>query len=353
MDNNSFSVSYAFNTIIGIQFVSTNLERVDGVFNEFPVDGDITITFDMPVALGNYSGWVVLTDATPQVVATDVTLSADSLTVTIDPDYDLEPGSNYSLSYRVYSTIEGDYDERVIAFSTAEVITIPAQVTGFALDMGASWEADYNTTAIDFTWENDPTADIDYYYIYARDDHMNSDFVRVAFVAASSYLYEQTLTVTLPSSFDYFSGVPITPFLFGTEVSYGITASNDAGEGPVSTLIAVTDGTAPTPSLAKVGGGTCNNPGGTPMTVTLALTMVSNEYMADIAPTVNVVEAGGDPAAMLDDAAVTFVWDPDMNSGIFTFIVPAATNYAGDEFRITGLEDTSGNLVSEYIFVLP
>ena len=350
MDNSPFTVTYAFNTVTGIQFVSTNLERVDGLFDEFAVDADITLVFDMPVDLSVHSGWVVLSDATPQFVATDVTAVAE--TVTIDPDYDLEPGSNYSLSYRIYSTIEGDYDERVIPFSTAEVVTAPVAVTGFALDMGAGWDADYNTTAVDFTWENDPTADVDYYYIYARDDYMNSDFVRVAFVVASNYLYDQSLTVTLPASFDYFAGAPQTPFLFGTEVSYGITAYNDAGESPVSTLIAVTDGTAPTPNLTKDGGGTCNNPGGSPMTVTLSLTM-GGEYMADVAPTVNVVEAGGDPAAALDETTVTFEWDPDMNSGTFTFTVPAATNYAGDEFRVTGLEDTSGNQASEYIFVLP
>ena len=44
LDNNSYIGYYTFATIEGIEFISTNLERVDGVYNNFPISSNIELT---------------------------------------------------------------------------------------------------------------------------------------------------------------------------------------------------------------------------------------------------------------------------------------------------------------------
>ena len=145
-DNNSYSDDLNFETLEGIEFVWTNLERVNSVFDEFSDTSNIEIIFTMAVNLNNYNGYVTLSDEANTLVSISLS-TTDSTTLIIDPLYNLEPGQDYTLEWKVYSTIEGDYDDGGQDFETMSDVTAPAQVTGFTIDMGDDWTADWNTTS--------------------------------------------------------------------------------------------------------------------------------------------------------------------------------------------------------------
>ncbi|MCH8070289.1 MAG: Ig-like domain-containing protein, partial [Candidatus Marinimicrobia bacterium] len=341
LDNNNFSDTYSFATQEGIQFVKTNLENVDGVFKEFPVDSNIELTFSMAVDLSNYNGYVRLYDESNALVSTEQSLSTDSLTVIIDPLYDLEAGQGYTMNYVVHSYIEGDYDSDSFPFQSATDITIPAQVTGFAIDMGDSWKADWNTTSITFKWSR--VTGVDGYRIYAKDNHNNSDFVRVGSFSAQDYVTEQSGTVSLPSQFDYYADDGIqTPFSNSTEITFKIAAYNDAGEGTFSSALIVKDETGPTGNLFGQSG-SANNSFGT-SEIEFTITFSASEYLdGNATPSVSFIETGGDPNYKLPSSAVSFEWDNDLMRGVFTITVPAGKDGSGDIFTASAFKDNSGN----------
>lgn len=344
MDNNDFSGNYNFDTQEGIEFVRTNLERVDGIFDQFPVASDIELIFSMPIDLGNYNGYVRLYDAAFERVSITTTFSTDSLTVSINSRNDLEPGLDYTLDYKVYSTIEGDFDNNNINFQTAVDIAAPEQITGFSLDrdqLGGSWTADWNTTDIAFKWNT--VADCDGYRIYANDNRNNSDIILVASINVADYVIEQSTWVFLSSfpQFDYFADDGIqTPFTGGTQISFQITAYNTAGEGQFSSTINVADNTAPTGILIQ--SGSALNPSALD-TQTFTVVFIASEYCDPTEPTFGFVESGGDPNYVLPSNAVSFEWDTDMKGGLYTITVPATEDGSGDNFFISNFNDSSGN----------
>lgn len=338
-DNNSFSETLDFETQEGIEFVWTNLERIDGVFDEFPIDSNIVITFTMEVDLNNYSGYVNLYDKDNAVVLTS--LSTDSTTLIIDPYYNLEPEQDYTLDYKVYSYIEGDYDFDLINFETASDDTIPAQVSGFAVDMGDDWTADWNTTSITFKWNTVGNADS--YRIYAKDNGDNTDLVRVALFSAQDYVTDQSGTVYLSSypQFDYYDDDGIqTPFTNGTEITFQIVAYNDVGEGTFSDAVVVKDETAPTISISQ--DGSADNTTGENAEFVVDLDYQIEYCSSTNNPTFTLVEYGGDPDYVLPSSAIVWVWDPDLRDGQATVTVPDGKCGAGD-MLITTVSDNSGN----------
>ena len=116
LDNNNFSGNYVFSTIEGISFISTNLERVDGVFNEFPITSNIELMFSMAIDWGTYGGFVYLYDSYNNVIVGVPTVSTNK--VIFNPTSDLEFNEDYIISWRIYSSIDGDYDSGNIYFST-------------------------------------------------------------------------------------------------------------------------------------------------------------------------------------------------------------------------------------------
>ena len=338
-DNNSFSETLDFETQEGIEFVWTNLERIDGVFDEFPIDSNIVITFTMEVDLNNYNGYVNLYDEDNALVLTS--LSTDSTTLIIDPLYNLEPGRDYALYYKVYSTIEGDYDLGQINFETASDVTVPAQVSGFAVDMGDDWTADWNTTSITFKWNTIDNADG--YRIYAKDNGDNTDLVQVASFSAQDYVNEQSGTVYLNSypQFDYYDDDDIqTPFTNGTELTFEIFAYNDAGEGTFSDAVVVKDETAPTISISQ--DGSADNTTGENAEFVVDLDYQIEYCSSTNNPTFTFVEYGGDSDYVLLSSTIVWVWDPDLRDGQATVTVPDGKCGAGD-MLITTVSDNSGN----------
>jgi len=348
-DNNSFSETLDFETQEGIEFVWANLERVDGLFDEFPIDSNIEITFTMEVDLDNYNGYVNLSDENGAIVSTTESLSADLKTLIIDPLYNLEPDQDYSLNYKVYSTIEGDYDDGNFNFKTASDVTVPGQITGFAVDMGDDWAADWNTTSITFKCNTVDNADE--YRIYAKDNGYNTDLVRVGSFSNLDYVTDQSGTVYLNSypQFDYYGDDGIqTPFSGGIELTFKIVGYNDAGEGTFSDAVVVKDETAPTGSLNQ--SGSANNSASTD-TQTFTVGFTANEYLDAATPSYGFIENGGDAVYVLPNSSVSFEWNSDMKGGVFTITVPAGSDGSGDIFYIDGFKDSSGNTVDGSISI--
>ena len=345
-DNNSYSDNRSFETLEGIEFVSINLERVDGVFDEFSVTSNIEIMFTMAVDLNNYNGGVALLDDDGFLVSTS--LSTDSTTLIIDPLSDLEPGQDYSLQWQVYSTIEGDYDEGGQDFETMSDVTAPAQVAGFAIDMEEDWMADWNTTSITFKWNLIDNADG--YRIYAKDNGDNTDLIRLGTFFGNDDDTDVSGTVSLPSQFDYYDDDGIqTPFTGGTELTFQIVAYNDAGEGTYSASVTVGDETSPVVTSFNQSG-TADNPDST-STQSFTVDLSANEYLSGADPTFGFVESGGDTNYVLPNSSVSLDWDSDMMGGTFTVVVPAGKDGSGDEFFITNLKDASENASSDTVRV--
>ncbi|MBU0473778.1 MAG: carboxypeptidase regulatory-like domain-containing protein [Bacteroidetes bacterium] len=118
-DNNLFSESFTFGTKQGIQFVKTNLERTDGIFDEFSIFNNIEITFSENVDLNNKDGYVYLIDENSEIGQTTNSISPqDTKTLVINPIENMKYDHNYTLSYKVYSTYERDYASGLISFRT-------------------------------------------------------------------------------------------------------------------------------------------------------------------------------------------------------------------------------------------
>lgn len=348
-DHNNYTASLNFDTQQGMQYVRTNLERIHGIFDEFPIDSDIEITFDMAVDLSNINGYARLRDASNALVSTSLSTSADSTTLIIHPRYDLEPGTTYSLSYVAYSTIPGDYESNTFQFTTALDVTLPGQVTGFNLDMGDQWTADWNTRTISFQWNSQ--TNVAGYHIYARDNKDNSDLILIGSYSSQEFTSVISGSISLGSypQFDLYANDGIqTPFSGGTQLTFKIVAYNDAGEGVFADSIVIADETDPTGNLYQ------NNSADNtfyPYPRQVTVDFSASEYLSATVPTFGFTEAGGDTTFVLDNSTVTFEWDSDMQGGVFTITVPDTTDASGDYFYITGFRDNSGNTYSDSLGV--
>ncbi len=337
LDKNAFAKEYNFKTQRGIEFVSTNLERAQNIYDEFPIDSNIEIVFSMAVVMSNPMSYVSLFDSSGAYVMTSITLSGDSKTLIINPQDGLEPDQEYYLEYRVYSSIPGDFDEGEFDFETESEITAPGQVASFVLNEPTGWHADWNTTSINFRWYG--IASAEGYVIFAKDNNHNDDWIAIGQFDAQDDEIWQYGSINLPSQFDYYDNDGWqTPFLYNTEVTFTVLAYNSAGVGPFSGEIALADNTAPTATLVQ-SGSLDNSGGGSTATVTMSFD--ANEYLNSTL-TFSVSEAGGSATFVLPTENVVYHWNNNMWGGTFTVSVPADSNGAGDTFTIN-FQDTNGN----------
>jgi hypothetical protein len=334
-DSNPFSEEFYFETQEGIEFVSTNLERAQNIYDQFPVGSNIEITFTMPVDLDNIKSQVMLLDSAHSFVYIDISTSSNTLI--IDPQDGLEYDQKYYLMFKVYSSIPGDIAQGFFVFQTETAITIPDQVTGFALNESSGWNADWTTTSIDFRWNTVEGAEG--YVIFAKDDNNNADLIVVEQFDAYDDLTEQSGNINLPEQFDYFNDdIWQTPFVYGTQVTFRILAYNSAGIGPFSSQIVVYDNTSPTGMLSQ--SESVNNIASS-NTKTVGILFSVSEYLSsDIV--YNNYEAGGDTLYTLPVSLFSYEWAVNMKGGVFTVTIPANQNGAGDTFTLN-FEDTNGN----------
>jgi hypothetical protein len=348
-DNNSYSQVFPIETQLGIEYVSTNIERVDGVFDGFLLDSNIEITFTMEINLENYDGYVRLYDSDGMLVNSSVGLSNNGMTLVINPNASLEPAQTYQLDFKVFSSIEGDYaeDEDIrdpLEFTTVVDVTEPDQVTGFGLAMGGGWHADFNTTSFVVKWN--PVADADGYRVYGWDNAHNTDQVVVGTFDATDYVMEERVTVVLPAQFDYYQDDQIqTPFTADTRVTLKVAAFNTAGEGQQSAGVWISDGTKPTGTLHGQTGTADNSSGSESKTIHVNFS--ASEYLDSATPAWSFVETGGDPDYKLPADAASYYWDIDLMGGRLTIVIPAGQNGAGDRLVLSGFKDNSNNVAAE------
>jgi len=350
----------------GMRFVATNLDNYgddDNPFTQFPLGNNITITFDMNVDLTNPNGWVRLID-TWNNREVSATVTASGATVTITPDNDLKSYATYELDFRIYSNLRGDYvdDSEVkspkLTFTTENTADIPTAPTGFALDMGTGWKADWDDTLIDFKWNSVPGAE--YYQIFAKDNHNNTDLIIVAdTIWDVSYHTMQVGWANLADpenvSFDlYFDDGIQTPFSGGNQITFQIRAVNTKGAGPFSSAITVADQTPPSFDSWVEGCADNTADDENPMEFGIGVEGFYSgdkmEYVSTI--TFSFVEMGGDPAYKLSSSDIAWDWDVDMRLGEGMGTVPAGKCGSADWMILT-ITDNSGNAKADTIDLNP
>jgi hypothetical protein len=125
VDNNSLNISRSFQTITGIEFVSSNLEFVDGNFDEFPRSSNIELLFSMDIDT-NQGGYGILSqyilDTTYSYyydwypVTGNATVSNNKLV--FNSADSLRPNTAHKFDWKIYSAIYEDYDIGSIDFNT-------------------------------------------------------------------------------------------------------------------------------------------------------------------------------------------------------------------------------------------
>ncbi len=325
--------------------LSTNLS------DNFAVDSNIEVKFSQPIEYYE----VTLTDADLTTVEVVTSIDGtDPAKLIINPVNPLKREMVYTLTYEYvialdvpdptnntkWGTINAE-DTTGLTFTTQGLTTdISAeQVQNFAIDfdtMGTGWTANWNTTAITFEWDNLTGAD--HYTIWAYDDGDNDEPVRLAKVTDVDYLTTQSQEVTLPARFDYYrDDAWRTPFLFGTEVSYYITAHNAAYDSQDSDTVALTDETDPAGTISGYTTGDADNSAGpTDVTLTLTFALTGAEYFKTATPSVQ----DNDPQNSED--APTPAVNAAQNEATITLIVPAGEDMTGDIIQVN-VTDTSDN----------
>jgi hypothetical protein len=203
---------------------------------------------------------------------------------------------------------------------------------------------DYDTQSLTVAWTAVPCAGG--YDVYARDDRDNPNWVHLVRnpLDYETGLIEQPLT--LPSSFDrYGADGRQTPFA-GTAVSICVVPAraSDPMPGDEHAVIVIEDAVSPSLS-GQYADGIFNNT--TDSQQRGWMFAVFSEYLAPdtVAPTLEVREAGGDPAYLLDPSQATWTWDPGMRSGRFSILLAPGVDASLDEFRIVcgPVSDQTGN----------
>ena len=206
------------------------------------------------------------------------------------------------------------------------------------INAAGNFAADFDTDGdYAFSW---PTVDnADKYYIYAKDNLHNPNYVRILDVNDEDELTAQTSAVDLPAQFARFADDAGQPPLAGITVTFVITAYNDYGEGALSNAISFTD--TDEPAAPTTSNTSCNNTSATE-TLTCTVTHTYTEIMdVSITPTATIT-------GTLSSATVTHEWDDDGNVGTFTITVPVSTNGTTDTFTVdkSTVKDLSGNVLA-------
>lgn len=343
-NNGNFSEIYTFNTENGIEYVSTNINNFEGNFDNFNIFSDILIHFSIQPDLSNINNSIVLIDASGNEISIDYSSSGNTLTII--PSADLEYGETYNLGYIIYSELSNDFVSGVFTFQTLEnVVSLPSRISDF---YHLDWGWNFNSTQFTFKWTS--VENIIGYKIYAYDNNLNTDNIKVGTYPANDHLLYQEASVDLSlfPQFDYYVDDGIqTPLAGDVRVYFYVVAYNELGESEPSTHHYVYDTIAPAISVEYDSTNNYGPNNSLYSSRSFNLILSANEYM-DLNFSYYFGESGGDPY-LLDTNDVSFKWDADRSGGKMTISVDGYQNGAGgDTLIITDLKDNSLNKMWKY-----
>jgi hypothetical protein len=376
----------------GIELLSANFVEFGAGVNNFALDANIWLVFDMTPDTTVAGTYVRLRDVTDGNTLVEIAWTNPGDTIKINPVEDLFTNHEYKVEFKVYSSLPGDYasdaeDLAGITFETISTVAVPGQVTNFALNYLGTKKFNFNDTLVKFKW--DPVDDADEYEIYAKNNKSMSNYIPVlAEVEHADHLTSQVGTVDFTNTGDYpsIAGFDIytsddivTPFTNGAQVTFKVRAVNSAGAGPWSSEITVRDEVKPTPAVtvsvpdstvdedmyaAYVTGEGYNkydpikgqdisaDASDSDTAYTVRVWFDEMEYLSDNV-TISFIEGGGDPDYVLPAAAAEWNWQgASTRDGYAEITVPAGKMAAVDTLAIT-FTDNSGNDTTIYHQLLP
>jgi len=352
----TFNDNPTFGTVPAIQLGHTNLELVDGQMVNFPVDGNIEVTYTEAVDLTLIGTSINLSvNGNPVAIATSL-MTGNNKTVVINPDHRLELGTSYSLSMTIYGAGNMGSATNSWSFSTVYNTTLPAPVANFTLNV-PDFKADWNTTSMAFKWDTLPG--VTGYRIYARNTAAKSDYLLVLTVPANQAVSTQTGTVNIASApfngiFDVYAGDGIqTPFTNNIDMVFKVAAYNAVGQGPFSAEFRLSDDMQPTYTFGALAGSPAgsstsfNNNTGAERVITLPL--LFSEYLAsNISVVFNVTQGTnvGNAVYLLPNTQMSIVMNANRRDCTLTFRIPQNSDARADRLVITGINDNSGNSVT-------
>ncbi len=329
VDGAHYDVGLEFDTEALIELLESNVQRADGSdVLDFAIDDDLTLTFSRSVDDANPDNDFALYE---EGVLVYTTVSVAAATVTVDPEYALEPGTEYRLDWTAHSAIAGDVASGSIDFESASGAGAPGVVSGLALDPG-DLPVDWDTTTLPLRWDSVPGAGG--YEVYARDDYQNTSLVLVADVPHQDWLSYQQGAV--PAQFDAYAGDGIqTPFTANTVVTFNVIATNAAGAGP---LMAPAFELLTADNVAPEGGAFTSQSESADNTtsfvpLTLEVTFVAPEYCDPTSGDANVTAFG---------VSTVVEWNPAADGGTVFVTVPAGQSAVGASM-VLEIKDTRGN----------
>jgi hypothetical protein len=259
------------------------------------------------------------------------------------------PAESVTLEMSVQPVYGGGFELSRYFHWTTGGVTPPGDCEGVVTDLRLALghaPLDFDTRVVNLVWS--AVAGSGGYAIYARDDRGNPGWTWLLNEPTDFDTGEVSVGVSLPAAFDRYGADGVqTPFA-GTAITFCVVPQRavDPEPGPPHGVLTLGDTTPPALTAMTQSGSGVNF---TPTSQLFAIDVDFSEFLhADVAaPTIAVVEAGGDPAFTLDPADAIWSWEQGRHGGRFTFILAPGDDASGDQVRVTmtDIRDLSGNLV--------
>jgi len=336
-----------FVTELGIALESTNLSQADGVIrNDVGLDETITFTFNRQIDVDNFNNQVILTRDDVDVLS-NWEFSEDHMTLEIHPEGSFRIGTEYEISYSVYSMIPYDFTSTLdipFIFQTSSRGDPPTLVVGLEVDAGFA-RPDWNTTTLQLRWN--AIIGADYYDVYGSDSYSVIDKIYLGRIFSDRLFGAQTGEIQLPPEFDWIAGDAIqTPFTQNIQVTLQVRAINEYGIGQFSSELMIRDEVAPTYEIRQFQSAD-NSGNNIPTAITFRLSNQVEYCDSQGQPGWGVVENGGDAGYSLSSADGWWQWDENYRNGKLNVVVPNLSDGSGDRLWLVGLRDASGNVQTD------
>ncbi|MDP8207665.1 MAG: hypothetical protein P9L92_13445 [Candidatus Electryonea clarkiae] len=351
-DFTSFDHTLTFETIKGIQLISSNIFIAHTIGRtDFDVNEAITFTFDREISVDNPWNAVILKDATGSEMLTNINYTVGDTRIEILPDGGPFLGNmSYEVGFLIFSTIAGDtLDTRdnPYAFSTAGVGAEPGRVTGLGLDTRGGFTLDWDSEQILLTWNASPQAR--FFEVFARNSDVIPNYILLDTLDATRAFGNEFAPLNLPARFDWSSADTVfTPFTNGVQIYVKLRGINEFGHGPFSSEVSFRDTTPPRGYSIDQRRSADNTNGNDGYFVDFVFDP-SIEYCRNSDPVWEFRENGGDPAFMMSGGSWQWNAAESFRNGTLSVWINPNTNGSGDFLRMNNVIDNSGNAQVDWV----